>query len=163
MVYLLDANVFIEAKNRYYGFDFCPAFWDWLIQKNDEQIVFSIEAVYKELTEGNDDLSTWAKSYKNTFFLSPDNSTLAQFTTVSTWAMSQDYQQTAINEFFSVGDYFLVSHALGNQMTVVIHERPSNSRKKIKIPNACQDLGVQFTNPFEMLRSQNANFVLGST
>ena len=26
--YLLDANVFIEAKNRYYGFDFCPAFWD---------------------------------------------------------------------------------------------------------------------------------------
>lgn len=31
MQYLLDANVFIEAKNRYYGFDFCPAFWNWLI------------------------------------------------------------------------------------------------------------------------------------
>ncbi len=30
MAYLLDANVFIEAKNRHYGFDFCPAFWDWL-------------------------------------------------------------------------------------------------------------------------------------
>jgi len=25
MAYLLDANVFIEAKNRYYGLDFCPA------------------------------------------------------------------------------------------------------------------------------------------
>ena len=32
--YLLDANVFIQAKNLHYGFDFCPAFWDWLIQQN---------------------------------------------------------------------------------------------------------------------------------
>jgi hypothetical protein len=30
MAYLLDTNVFIEAKNRHYGFDFCPAFWDWI-------------------------------------------------------------------------------------------------------------------------------------
>jgi len=30
MTYLLDTNVFIEAKNRYYGFGFCPAFWDWI-------------------------------------------------------------------------------------------------------------------------------------
>jgi hypothetical protein len=29
--YLLDANVFIQAKNLHYGFDFCPAFWAWLI------------------------------------------------------------------------------------------------------------------------------------
>ena len=32
MAYLLDANVFIAAKNLHYGFDFCPAFWDWLCQ-----------------------------------------------------------------------------------------------------------------------------------
>ena len=31
MAYLLDANVFIQAKNLHYGFDFCPAFWDWLV------------------------------------------------------------------------------------------------------------------------------------
>jgi hypothetical protein len=28
MAYVLDANIFIEAKQRYYGLDFCPAFWD---------------------------------------------------------------------------------------------------------------------------------------
>ena len=28
MAYLLDANVFISAKNLHYGLDFCPAFWD---------------------------------------------------------------------------------------------------------------------------------------
>lgn len=26
--YLLNANVFIQAKNLHYGFDFCPAFWE---------------------------------------------------------------------------------------------------------------------------------------
>lgn len=34
MPYLLDANVFIQAKRLHYGMDFCPAFWDWLIAKN---------------------------------------------------------------------------------------------------------------------------------
>ena len=31
MAYLLDADVFIRAKNVHYGFDFCPAFWEWLV------------------------------------------------------------------------------------------------------------------------------------
>ena len=35
MAYLLDANVFISAKNLHYGFDFCPAFWDWLTEGHD--------------------------------------------------------------------------------------------------------------------------------
>ena len=36
MPYLLDSNVFIQAKNLHYGMDFCPGFWDWLVQKNKE-------------------------------------------------------------------------------------------------------------------------------
>lgn len=34
MAYLLDADVFIAAKNLHYGLDFCPAFWEWLIVTN---------------------------------------------------------------------------------------------------------------------------------
>jgi hypothetical protein len=29
-MFLLDSNVFIQAKNFYYGFDICPGFWKWL-------------------------------------------------------------------------------------------------------------------------------------
>lgn len=32
MSYWRDANVFIQAKNLHYGLDFCPAFWQWLIE-----------------------------------------------------------------------------------------------------------------------------------
>ena len=60
MPYLLDADVFIRAKNLHYGLDFCPAFWDWLIERNGAGQVFSIEKVGDELEAGNDDLSAWA-------------------------------------------------------------------------------------------------------
>ena len=45
MTYLLDANVFMSASNLHYGLDFCPAFWEWLIESNDAARVFSIEKV----------------------------------------------------------------------------------------------------------------------
>ncbi|MCG7301294.1 DUF4411 family protein [Brevibacterium ravenspurgense] len=44
-MYLLDANVLIEAKNRYYAFDIAPGFWDWLHQAHLQSLACSIEAV----------------------------------------------------------------------------------------------------------------------
>ncbi len=60
MAYLLGANVFIEARNRYYGLDFCPAFWEWLIVSNASGLVVSIEKVADEIEAGGDDLAAWA-------------------------------------------------------------------------------------------------------
>jgi hypothetical protein len=59
MSYLLDANVFIQAKNLHYGLDFCPAFWDWLIEKNKLNEVFSIEKIGDKIDAGQDELSVW--------------------------------------------------------------------------------------------------------
>ena len=70
MSYLLDANVFIQAKNLHYGLDFCPAFWDWLIANNSAGQVFSIEKVADELQAGADELAEWAAGRSNAFFLS---------------------------------------------------------------------------------------------
>jgi hypothetical protein len=39
MLYLLDTNIFIQAKNLHYGMDFCPAFWDWLVEQHDRDRV----------------------------------------------------------------------------------------------------------------------------
>ena len=72
MAYLLDADVFIRAKNLHYGFDFCPAFWDWLIQQNDESNVYSIEKVFDELLAVEDELAEWSGDRGDLFFLRPD-------------------------------------------------------------------------------------------
>ena len=67
--YLLDANVFIQAKNLHYGFDFCPAFWEWLVDQNAAAIVASIEKVSDELVGGGDELADWAHARGKGFFL----------------------------------------------------------------------------------------------
>ena len=162
MAYLLDANVFMQAKNLHYGLDFCPAFWDWLIRENESQRVFSIERVCDEIKAGDDDLSEWAKVRGAGFFLKPDSDVLPALGDVSTWATSQGYEPAAVSTFLQVADYYLVAHALAGEYTVVTHEIASASTKRIKIPNACIALGAKCVTPFEMLRRERARFVLGA-
>ena len=89
MAYLLDANVFIQAKNLHYGLDFCPAFWDWLIETNGNRRVFSIEKVGDEIEAGADELAVWAKARGPGFFLKPDGPLVPALASVSSWATSQ--------------------------------------------------------------------------
>lgn len=159
--YLLDANVFIQAKNLHYGFDFCPAFWEWLGVQNTAGKVASIEKVADEIASGEDDLSNWAQAMGRAFFLPVDDAVLPALGKVSTWASGQGYDPAAVATFLQVADYWLVSHALAHRCTVVTHEVPANSAKKIKIPNACIGLKVDCITPYEMLRREKAKFVLG--
>ncbi|MEL6341412.1 MAG: DUF4411 family protein [Myxococcota bacterium] len=162
MAYLLDANVFIQAKNLHYGFDFCPAFWDWLIKKNNAGEVFSIEKVGDEIDAGDDELAVWAADLGAGFFLKPDQAVAEAFPQASAWATSQTYDPAAVNTFLQRADYYLVAHALAHGHVVVTHEKPGDSPKKIKIPNACIGLGIKCMTTWAMLRHERARFVLGS-
>jgi len=162
MRYLLDTNVFIQAKNLHYGLDFCPAFWDWLIWMNAEGLVSSIDKVRDEIDAGNDELTRWARGPGSGLFPSTDAAVLASLALVSQWATSQHYEPAAISTFFQSADYYLVAHALARQCVVVTHEVPSTSAKRIKIPNACMGLSIQFMTPYDMLRRERALFVLGN-
>lgn len=159
--YLLDANIFIQAKNLHYGFDFCPAFWNWLQRQNDAGVVGSIERVWTELVAGNDTLSDWANERGDAFFHAPDDAVLPALARVSEWVLDQAYDQAAVATFFQVADYWLVAHALAHGCTVVTNERPADSIRKIKIPNPCVGLGITCMSPYEMLRRERARFVLG--
>lgn len=159
--YLLDANVFIQAKNLHYGFDFCPAFWDWLVIQNHDGKVASIKKVADELFAGDDDLSDWASGRGGDFFLAPDDAVLPALQTVSGWASNQDYEPAAIATFLQVADCWLVAHALAHKCIVVTSEKLSDGIKKIKIPNACNGLRLRCVSPYEMLRRERARFVLG--
>lgn len=132
MTYLLDANVFIQAKRLHYGLDFCPAFWEWLIAENTAQQVFSIEKVGDEINAGGDELSDWAAQRGAEFFLQPDPAMLPSLASVSTWATGQGYDPAAVNTFLQVADYYLVAHALAHKYTVVTHEKADSSTKKIR-------------------------------
>ena len=165
-VYLLDSNVFIQAKNCHYGFDFCPAFWCWLDEQNSADKVASIEKVADELRAGNDELAKWAALRGTKFFLPPDGAVLLALKTVSDWAHGSRYRPAAVKTFLDVADCWLIAHALAHKCTVVTHEACANSAnttRKIKIPNACTNLGLRCMSPYEMLRRERARFVLGTS
>ena len=163
MPYLLDANVFIQAKNLYYGFDICPGFWDWLIQANAQGKVYSIEKVGDELEAGNDELSACARQRGVAFFLRPDERVIQAFGKVSEWVRNARYEPAAISVFLQGADYYLIAHALAHNFIVVTHEVPANTKKKVKIPNVCIGLGIKHMNPYEMLRREGARFVLAGS
>lgn len=161
MAYLLDADVFIRAKNLHYGLDFCPAFWDWLIEQNTAGTLFSVEKVGDEVLAGKDELSEWAEDRGEDFFVRPDAATFPALAAVSAWATGQSYEPSAISTFLQVADYYLVAQAQAGKHTVVTHEIPSASTRRIKIPDACIGLGIKCMTPYEMLRHERARFVLG--
>lgn len=160
MTYLLDANVFIQVKNLHYGLDFCPAFWNWLIEKNAAREVFSIDKVADEIAAGEDELTDWMRQQDDGLFRKTDPDIAAQFGKVSAWVMEQSYEPAAINTFLQVADFYLIAHALASGYIVVTHEVPANSAKRIKIPNVCAGLDLRFMTPYEMLRREQARFVL---
>ena len=160
MPYLLDADVFIRAKNDHYPFDYCPAFWDWLIRANATGEVFSIEHVEKDLALGNDALSAWAAARGPAFFLRPEPAVMAQAPAVSAWALAT-FDPGPAADFVSKSDYWLVVFGSAMGYTIVTHETyDAGARKRIKIPVACQGLGVAWTTPWEMIRAQNPQFIL---
>jgi len=162
MPYLLDADVFIRAKNLHYGLDFCPAFWDWLVAENAAGKVFSVEKVGDEVQGVADELSDWAAARGSGFFLRPDPTVFPALASVSSWASGQRYEPSAVSTFLQVADYYLVAQALAGQHTVVTHEVPAATTRKIKIPDACIGLKIKCMTPFEMLRTERARFVLGA-
>ena len=162
MAYLLDANVFIQAKNLDYQLDICPAFWDWLLAENDAGRVFSIEKVSDEIKAAHDELAQWAAARGKTFFLTPDTAMLSALTFVSNWVSGQEYEAAAVNTFLQSADYYLVAHALAHSHTVVTHELAAESIGTVKIPNLCIGLGIKYMTLFEMLRRERAHFVLGT-
>ncbi len=67
MAYLLDSNVFIAAKNLYYGTDFCPAFWEWIKLANSLGAVCSVIRVKDGIVAGDDELSAWPRPCQTVF------------------------------------------------------------------------------------------------
>jgi hypothetical protein len=92
--YLLDANVFIEAKRRYYAFDICPGFWDALIVHAENSTIKSIDRIKTiELQVGHvdDELKNWATTVipNNFFATSDEEDVLSKYAEVMAWVENQ--------------------------------------------------------------------------
>ena len=160
--YLLDANVFIEAKRRYYAFDVCPGFWECLVWHHQGACVQSIDRVKQELERGGDDLQRWVESVmpETCFGSTDDPSVTSEFAPILTWVQGQrQFFPEAKAEFASNTDGWLIAYAKAKGMVLVTHEVLSrDARRSVPIPNVCEVFGVVYVDTFEMLRDLEAKF-----
>ncbi|MFB9780893.1 DUF4411 family protein [Rhodococcus baikonurensis] len=162
-MFLVDANILIEAKNRYYGFDIAPGFWKWLENLHADGLACSIDAVRAELCAGSDELSDWARDNAS-FFLPLDAAAVAQFAPLTAWASAQSFLPAALAAFAgNAADYQLVAYAAAHGHTMVTHEQSNPARRnRVMIPDACTAVGVTSIGTFEMMRRTGAKLDLTS-
>lgn len=160
--YVLDANVFIEAKRRYYAFDICPGFWESLVWHYGAGHVSSIDRIKQELEQGKDDLADWvSETMPDECFASTDeDDTVEWFGRAVAWVQQEvQFSSEAKAEFAQKADAWLIAHAKAKNRTIVTHEvEARDARRKVPIPNVCVEFGVTFVDSFEMLRVLEARF-----
>lgn len=160
-VFLLDANVFIEASRRYYAFDLAPKFWVSLVEHAGNGQVCSIDRIHQELKRGKDELAAWASGHFIHAFASTDQPDVIQcFGEIMSWVQTQpQFLDAAKADFAGGADGWLIAYGKAKGCVVVTHEVAApDARSKIKIPNVCQAFSVPFVNTFEMLQRLGVRF-----
>jgi hypothetical protein len=138
-----------------------PAFWTWLEEQAEASEIASTDMIYEELKDGGDDLAEWVKHRRELIFHIPSSSqTVANAVgLLGTWVQSENYKPHVLADFMDGADPFLVGAALETGSILVTQETPARaSRKRVKLPDACHHLGVQYENTFEMMRALGARF-----
>lgn len=167
--YLIDANVFIQAKSFYYRFEFCRGFWDWLLIAHNAGLVFSIQKVKDELMQGNDGdlVKQWVQELPESFFVpdSKDVNVMHRYSDVMNWAVANEqYSESAKQEFAKakVADAFLIATAMQHKYKIVTHEKSSpDAKKRIPIPDAAKSLGIKTIMMYDLLtKYAESTFVL---
>ena len=70
MLYLLDANVLIDADRDYYPLNRVPEFWAWIVDratKDQTKIPLEMceEVLKGKIPKGKDDLPNWLKANRD--------------------------------------------------------------------------------------------------
>lgn len=164
MKYLLDSNVFIEAKNRYYSFDIAEGFWDWLEALTEEQSFLTIREVRKELIDSDDRLKDWITQFHQRQFIEEDLEIQKNMRDITNYVLNHDtFSVENKNKFLAKADPWLIATALAHGYVVVTHETKAGpGTKRVKIPNVCETFDVAYINVFELMRTKNVNLRLYS-
>ena len=156
-MYLIDSNIFIEAKNRYYAFDLVPSFWTFMDNAFSGHHVRSIDMVYNELAGGTNELADWVKQRKSSsiFLDVSDANTQAAYGVIANGlSASTHYKPAGVSHFLSGADPWIAAKAKVLGAIVVTHELyDPGCKKRVPLGNVCYDQGVTIMNTFDFMRA----------
>ncbi len=157
-IYCLDANAFIQPWRTYYQPKFCSDYWTLLDKLGSKKRIFISEIVYEEIIKTDDDLAAWLKD---------SNIPIHKIDGNVSQRLKDIYEANPRHKFLvdntkqrSLADPWVIAHAINEKACVVTKEekvRAINSQR-IKIPNVCDNMGVQCINDFQMIDELNIKF-----
>jgi hypothetical protein len=157
----IDSDVLIRAKDEAYAMEITPGFWRLLeLSAKKKTGIRMPMAVYEELRKGHDELSGWAKAWVDDLFSNPDQQVQESAGEIGQFVID-NFARAYSDKFLEGADVWLVAHARAKGGSVVTHEAPAQvGDPRVKIPDVCNEYGINWESPYSMLRKLEARFVL---
>lgn len=163
-IYCIDANVLIQAWQKYYSPDLCSDYWNILNELGKQKRIFIPEEVKSEIIVADssdkteDDLSKWLKRSTIPIHKPTEN-------VIACWQkiLQADPSHRLLVDNIkgrSLADPWLIAHALDRNATVVTKENMDSAMnsKRIRIPNVCKNMGVRCIDDFEFIKEIGVKF-----
>jgi len=157
-IYCLDANVLIQAWQKYYAPRLCPDYWDVLNEIGIQKKIFLPQLVFEEIVRTEDDLADWLKQSKIP---------VREIDEPVTKCLQAIYSRNTLHQNLvdntkarSLADPWVIAHAINEKATVVTKEEKVTAlnSNRIKIPNVCENMGVRWINDFDFVHEFNIKF-----
>ncbi|MBK9124909.1 MAG: DUF4411 family protein [Chloroflexi bacterium] len=157
MLYLLDANVFIQGHKDYWPIDQFPEIWEWFCYVGRRGDVKILRVNFDEVQAGRksgDPLLDWISAKNTQVDLLLDESANVKDVHVVRDCYGNDLSE---DDWEQVGrDPFLIAYALAdpaNRTVVTFESRaPKKQGKNRRIPDICTDVGVECIHPNQLTR-----------
>jgi predicted nucleic acid-binding protein len=156
--YCLDANVLIQAWQKYYNPRFCPDYWVLLSELGKQDKIFIPELVYEEIIRTEDELSEWLKQSKIPILKISEPVTICLQRIYSADPLHKNLVDNT--KARSLADPWVIAHALHENATVVTKEEKVTALNstRIKIPNVCENMGIRWINDFQFIDELDIKF-----
>ena len=159
VLYLLDANVLIDAHRDYYPIERVPEFWEWLLEMGKQGRIKIPQEFYEEIIfprpsrNQEDPLVEWLKTYNDTLVLD-EEAVVELVTRVTEQGYASDLTDVELEKIGR--DPFLVAYALVDiqNRSVVTTERssPRRHRANRKLPDVCEYFSVKCIHTFKLIQ-----------
>lgn len=159
VLFLLDTDVLIVAKNLYYQMDRVPQFWAWILHHANYGRIKIPTAAIDEILRGKDELVQWVTSNRPTLELNEEVDA-QDWSQTLTAGYGYASDEAAQHDFVDKrADPFLVALALKDSSLrrVVTLEKaptaPNNLPNPInrKIPTVCDILNIEHMDTFGLI------------
>ena len=156
-LYLLDANVLIDADRDYYPIGRIPEFWDWLAEMGGLARVKVPQEIYEEIVMPRPDpldaLVEWLINHKDALLLD-EAVEVGLVANVTELGYAGDLTDDEIEK---VGrDPFLLAYAIATDQERIIvtteRSRPSRTRANRHLPDVSHQLRVRCINTFTLIQ-----------